>query len=170
MKAVTALLASLALALCSSCGEPKLGEKLKSDQLLFMSDDHPAMAAAFRKSKATLNEFLESTKSPSPTMTSVAVKVALTDGKETEYFWITPFERLPDGRFTGEVNNTPVQVRNYSMGQKISFSEKEIVDWMYYDKAERKMHGNFTLCALLTVESKAEADEVKRRLGLQCDS
>ncbi|MES2712542.1 MAG: DUF2314 domain-containing protein, partial [Pseudomonadota bacterium] len=63
--------------------------------------------------------------------------------------------------------NTPRHVRGYREGQRLSFVQAEIVDWMFID-AEGRMRGNRTACVLLEQESVAAREEFRRAYGLDC--
>lgn len=164
---------SIAFLLLACIAVPELGakdlvEKSRRDEIVRMSDDDPAMAQAFRKAKATLDQFLKIAASPPPNATSFAVKIAISDDKETEYFWILPFTRTGES-FKGKLNNTPHLVRHVSEGQEIQFKKSEIVDWTYVDRSARRTYGNFTACALLTQEAPEEAAKFRKHYGLECD-
>jgi uncharacterized protein YegJ (DUF2314 family) len=132
-----------------------------------LSDDDPGMAAAMRKARATLKDFLALARNPQPTMKGFAVKVPVREGKEGEYFWIAPFERKGT-RFTGQINNTPRTLHNVKAGQTIEFAEEEIADWLYLDND--KMKGNYTACALIRSAPKDQQEAFKKRYGLDCDA
>ena len=140
-------------------------QRAERDELFLVPNEDPTMAAAMRKARATLKDFLAQSRAPGPKMQGFAVKVAVREGSTGEYFWITPFEQQGD-RFAGAINNTPRAVRSVKSGQKITFSESEISDWMYMDNG--KMKGNFTACALLAREPKAQVEAFKKRFGLDC--
>lgn len=144
-------------------------DRAQGDAVTFVSDDDPAMAAAFRKARTTLDSFLELAASPPPNTDSFALKVGVSDGDQTEYFWISPFERT-DASFSGRINNSPRVVSSVQEGEEIQFERSDIVDWTYENTAEGKMYGNFTACALLSHESEEEAAEFKAHYGLDCDS
>ncbi len=143
-------------------------ERSKRDEIVVMSDDHPAMRAAFEKARAGLDGFLALLDKPPPGTRLYAVKIAIHDGDETEYFWLVELKRSGE-RFTGRLNNTPRSVKTVREGQVLTFGREEIRDWMYVDDGRRRMVGNFTLCALLTKESRKSAEEMKRATGLVCD-
>jgi len=126
------------------------------------------MARAFTKARASLDDFLALAQAPPPNTETFALKVAVSDSKDTEYFWISPFS-YDDSVFRGRLSNTPRLVTNVSEGQEISFKKSEIVDWMYIDTAKRRMYGNFTACALLTKETPENAADFRRHYGLECD-
>jgi len=164
MKALVSALAVMA-ALASSAMAQTALQKAERDELLLLPKNDPDMAAAMIKARATLAEFLATMKKPTASMRGFAVKVALREGKDLEYVWITPFEKK-DGAFSGVVGNTPRAVRSVKRGQTHDFVEREIVDWLYMDGD--KMKGNFTSCPLLKNEPPAQAKAVIDRLGLDC--
>jgi uncharacterized protein YegJ (DUF2314 family) len=143
-------------------------EKAKKDEIIHMPSEEPAMAAAFRKAQASLDGFLDIAKSPPADLKSIALKVRITEGGNSEYFWITPF-RVEDDGFSGTLNNEPRVVRSVKNGQQLKFKRSDVVDWMYFDAGKGQMHGNFTACALLTRESAQERERFKRAYGLNCD-
>src|SRR5262245_20741198 len=141
-------------------------DKAERDELAIVPQDDPLMAAAMRKARATLPEFLALAASPRPTMFGFAVKVALRHGAEAEYFWIHPFDHAA-GKFPGRPNNTPRVVRDAMLGHKIAFTEREIVDWMYMDGDTTK--GNFSARALIKRASPEEREAFRKRFGLEDD-
>ena len=141
-------------------------KKAERDELAFVAKSDPVMAKAMSKARATLPDFLSTAAAPKAGMDGFAVKVAIRDGEQAEYFWITPFT-TKDGAFSGEINNTPRLVHSVKLGQTITFDKSEIVDWMYLDGDNMK--GNYTACALLKSASKREVEEFKKRFGLDCD-
>lgn len=143
-------------------------DKAKRDEVTRVPDNDPEMAKAFRKAQTTLDGFLAIARSPSPHMRSVSVKVAVSDTNDTEYFWVTPFTEN-DGYFRGRISNNPRLVKNVSLNDEIKFERSRIVDWMYVDTLKKKMHGNFTACALLKHEPPSEAEKFRKQFGLECD-
>ena len=95
------------------------------------------------------------------------LKVGLTDGRNTEYFWVGDFERQGE-QYQATLANTPNTVRGYRNGQRISFQPGQIVDWMFLEPGKKRMHGNFTACALLSKEPPKEAAAFKKQYGLSC--
>lgn len=140
----------------------------REEPLAFMADDHPAMKRAFAKARAGLDGFLELAAKKPPEMGRFAVKVGISEGKETEYFWITDFSQNGE-RLAGKIGNTPQMVRTVKLDQTYEFTKDQIVDWLYLDRPKRKMVGNFTYCALLTSEPPAQAEAARRRFNLDCE-
>jgi uncharacterized protein YegJ (DUF2314 family) len=148
---------------------PGLVDRAKKDKVIMVGDDDAAMAKAFQQARAGLDEFLAMARKPPAHYFSVAVKVGVTDKGATEFFWLLPFRETATG-YVGAINNNPELVSSVKMGQDITFEKKEIVDWMYVDTAQKRMFGNFTLCALLTKENPEEARDLKKRIGLECEA
>lgn len=142
-------------------------DRAKEDEIVAVPKGDPDMEAAFRQARETLKTFLDLARTPRSTITSMAVKVAVRDGGETEYFWISPFTEQ-DGRFVGKINNTPRSVHNVKLGQTITFKQSDVVDWLYRENG--KMFGNFTACALLKHVPPSEMQAFKREYGLNCES
>src|SRR5262245_46307660 len=144
-----------------------LADRAKRDELAQVERDDPHMAAAMRKSREALPDFLTLARAPRPTTTNFAVKIGIpAEGNRTEYFWIQPFAQH-GSKYAGRINNTPRMVKTVKFGQTIEFSEDEIVDWVYHESG--KMHGNYTACALLKHEPPDQAEAFKKEFGLSCD-
>ena len=141
---------------------------IEKDEIVHMADEAPAMRKAFAVARASLDDFLTIAKKPPEHLTSFALKVAVSDGGSTEYFWVTDFEAKGGARFSGEINNEPRVVKTVKMGQRYAFARSQIVDWMYMDESEQKIVGNLTMCALLTQESKEDAEELRKQYKLDC--
>jgi uncharacterized protein YegJ (DUF2314 family) len=146
-----------------------ISDRAKQDELVFMRDEEPAMRKAFARASESLNDFFAKAAAASPGHQFFGLKVAISEGEKTEYFWVNNFAKKDDGNFEGTIGNEPRMVKTVKFGQRYSFPRSQIVDWIYMVKSERQMVGNFTMCALLTQESKAEAEATKRRFKLDCD-
>jgi uncharacterized protein YegJ (DUF2314 family) len=105
--------------------------------------------------------------SPRATITSFAVKIAIPEGNDAEFFWVSPFKRR-ETDFVGRINNTPRTVKSVKLGQFIVFGEDDILDWLYHENG--RMHGNFTACAILKREPVQQAQAFMKKFGLNCDS
>jgi uncharacterized protein YegJ (DUF2314 family) len=160
-------IACLALSLTPALGADTAVDRAKNDEIVAVPKGDPDMEAAFRQARATLKGFLELARAPRSSITSMAVKIAIRDRGETEYFWISPFKEK-DGAFLGKIDNTPRSVRNVKLGQTITFQTSDIVDWLY--REDGKMFGNYTACALLKQASPSERKAFAQEYGLNCDS
>jgi uncharacterized protein YegJ (DUF2314 family) len=161
--AVAAILAGL---VASPTAAQTVTEKAERDETAIVAKSDPVTAAAMRKAQVELPSFLALSTAPKPGMEGFAVKVAIREGEEAEYFWIVPF--TANGRqFSGAINNAPRAVHSVKFGETITFDQSEIVDWMYFDNGE--MEGNYTACALLKSAPASEAEEFKQRFHFHCD-
>jgi uncharacterized protein YegJ (DUF2314 family) len=143
-----------------------LMDKARRDDVATVEKNDPDMAAAFRKARETLPEFLALARAPRPTANKLAVKIAIPAGDDDEYFWLTSFESRGD-KYAGRINNTP-RAAKVKFGQVVEFSQAEIVDWLFMEGG--KMHGNFTACALLKREPADQVEAMRKQYGLSCDS
>lgn len=141
-------------------------QRAQRDEIAMVAKGDRDMEDAFRKARASLDDFIALLRKPRPTITNLAVKVRVGDANGDEYFWVSrPTEK--DGRFIGRLDNTPRIVKNVKEGQLISFKREEIFDWLY--REDGKMLGNFTACALVKKEPPREAAAFKQRFKLTCD-
>jgi uncharacterized protein YegJ (DUF2314 family) len=107
----------LALFLTSALGADTAVDRAKKDEIVSVPKGDPDMEAAFRQARETLKGFLELARAPRSSITSMAVKVAIYDRGETEYFWISPFKEK-DGGFVGAIDNRPRSVRNVKLARR----------------------------------------------------
>jgi uncharacterized protein YegJ (DUF2314 family) len=157
----------VALAAVASANAQGISAQAASDEVIHMRSEEPAMRKAFARASETLSGFLELAAMPKAGTTNHALKVAISDGKNTEYFWVNHFGNEGDV-FTGTLNNEPRLVRKHKLGERITFRREQIVDWTYIDRVNRKTMGNFTACALLSKEPPEEAEAFMRQYGLSC--
>ena len=157
----------LLIALPTASGQ-SIVQRAERDEVSFMAREEPAMRKAFEQAKSTLDPFLKLASSPMEGTTGYALKVAVSDGRNTEYFWVNRFVAQGD-RFTGHLGNEPRLVKKYKFDERFPFDREQIVDWTYTDTKSRRMHGNYTACALLTKEPPAQAQAFKQKYGLSCE-
>ena len=158
--------ASLLLISALGCTQSITG-RVRNDEMTSAQSEEPALRRAAEKAQATLDEFLAKAKQQPAGTSAYALKVRVQEGRDTEYFWVDEFT-WSDGSFTGRINNEPRLVKSIKPGQVYNFSRSQIADWKYVDEKSGKTFGNFTACALLSKEPPAQADEIKRRDGLDC--
>ena len=144
-----------------------LSERAARDEITMVEKDDPAMSRAFEKARRTFPEFLALAEQPPARYSGFSIKVRISDGKNDEYFWVAPFSHTGSS-YTGTLDNDGELITSYHAGQKITFPESDIVDWLYHDEATGAMKGNFTACALLTHEDPKEAAQFKKDYGLEC--
>jgi uncharacterized protein YegJ (DUF2314 family) len=119
MLKLTAFFASFALVSLSTA--QTVVDRARADELVFMSDNDPAMRQAFARARATVDEFLSKAKEPAPGTVHYAVKVGVREGKDTEYFWVGDFTEDTSGMFSGRIDNEPRLVKKVKEGQRYTF-------------------------------------------------
>lgn len=138
------------------------GATATSEDQVVSDYDEAEMDAAIEKAKATIDVFVKELKDP--TGEDHAVKVGISDSKNTEYFWMS--DLTFDGtQFKGTINNEPMLVDNVEEGQSWSVAKADAVDWMF--TKDGKIHGNRTMVPLLKSMPKAEADAFREMLADQ---
>ena len=160
--------ALLLLCLMTGCSAPAdsqtIVERAVADEVTVRDDDDPAMKAAFKKARDSLDSAFQAVE-----LSSLSVKVGIEEDGNTEYFWLNDLSRTGD-RYSGVINNEPRMVANVRFGQTYEFARGQIVDWTYADARSGKMRGNFTACALLSHEPPEQAAEFRKQYGLDCDA
>jgi uncharacterized protein YegJ (DUF2314 family) len=145
-----------------------IAERAARDETIHMAAEEPAMRKAFERASATLPDFLRRAARPDPGTSEYALKVAISEGRRTEYFWVTGFGRQ-GAKFHGILANEPRVVRKHRSGERIVFARSQIVDWTYFDDVAHRTHGNFTACALLSKEPAEQAAALRQEHGLACE-
>ena len=164
-------LCGLHVALLSAWPAPlhaaSLVDRARKDEAASMPDEDPAMRKAFEAARASLDGFLEKLKSPPTGTGGYAVKVGIRSGTDIEYLWVGNLS-IDGDRLSGRIDNAPRTVKTVKAGDTHGFDRADIVDWLYIDRPRRRMHGNFTACALMTREPPKEAAALRKQLGLAC--
>jgi uncharacterized protein YegJ (DUF2314 family) len=162
------LLVSLALSSMAAVNAQSISDLAVRDETIHMSREEPAMRKAFARAAQSLPDFLSLAAKPKQGTSSYALKVAVSDGKNTEYFWVNEFTNQGDA-FSGRLNNEPRMVKKYKLGERFAFHRTQIADWTYIDEAGNKTVGNFTACALLSKQPPDQAAAFMRQYGLSCE-
>lgn len=160
-------IALLAAMFATAASAQSLVERAARDEVAHMASEEPVMQAAFSKARATLDDFLQKAAKPREGTSNYALKVAVSEGSNTEYFWVNRFAGDGD-QFSGHLGNEPRIVKKYKFDERFTFKRSQIVDWTYLDQSANAMLGNFTACALLTKETAANAEAFKRRYRFKC--
>src|SRR5262245_21385808 len=111
--AVFALLAlALAVAGTEQASAQTVMDKIRRDEVILLPKDDPDMAAAMRKARESLPQFLTLARAPSASTSHFAVKVGIHDKARdfVEYFWIAQFVEK-NGRYSGRIDNEPNSVK-----------------------------------------------------------
>ena len=163
LRHLAALLLCVAVLACTQ----SITGRARTDEMTTVPSEQPALQRAAEKAQATLDDFLTKAKQQPAGTSAYALKVRVQEGRDTEYFWVEEFT-WSDGSFTGKINNEPRVVKSIQPGQIVRFSRSQVADWKYLDEKNGKTFGNFTACALLSQQPPAQAEETKRRDGLDC--
>jgi len=122
-----------------ACAQSPL-DKARRDEVKLVPSEDPDMEAAYRKARATLDDFLRIAASPPSSLERFSLKVAVREKGDTEYFWVRNFSA--DGnRFRGTIANTPRIVRNVKAGQQIEFSRADIFEYVEHELLKHSRDG-----------------------------
>jgi len=132
----------------------------KPETLIEGGYNQQEMDAAIARARAELPKFLEEFQAGNGE--SFGVKAPITDGKETEHFWLVDIE-LQGDEFKGRIGNEPGIVKNVREGQEWRIKKSEISDWMFI--RDDKIHGNYTMRPLLKTLPPEEAAQWRARLA-----
>jgi uncharacterized protein YegJ (DUF2314 family) len=141
-------------------------QKAERDELVYLALNDSVMAATIQNARDSLPGFLALAKRPAPEMKGFAVKIALLGDGGPEFFWIHPFAHVGT-RFIGQIGNMPRTVDGLKMGDTITFTRCNIVDWMYMDAGI--MRGNYSARATLRTALPQDRAAFRRRFGLDFD-
>ncbi|TCU73706.1 uncharacterized protein YegJ (DUF2314 family) [Bradyrhizobium sp. R2.2-H] len=122
----------------------------------------PEMNAAIERGRATLPTFWASYVSPKPSETGHALKVRFSTRKGGEHIWVGEVKKQPDGTFTGLLANEPRDLPGKHAGDKVSFGEADVSDWMFTRNG--KIVGGETIKPTLKSLPKADADAIRARM------
>lgn len=138
------LLSLLALAVVA-CAAP-VPSPADADTIIKAPRGDPELARAAERAQATWSEFAAKTFPPAPGTHGHTVKIALRVGDVIEWVWIGELKGSDNGLISGVLMNEPVDVDGYTIGQPMTASQDEIVDWMYF--AGDRAVGGYSVCVL----------------------
>lgn len=124
------------------------------DTVVPVAPGNKAMDAAIAKARGSIAEFWRQHAKPDPGVEFLALKVRISDGKATEYFWLIEIQRK-GAAHSGIINNDPNRVTKVKLGQRYSFKEADISDWTYMRNG--RIVGNETLRVLLDMMPPEDA-------------
>jgi len=142
----------LALAI-AGCGNKSDRDKNPADKVSYDAKDDPIMNAAMEKARASVKIFIAALNNQKLGQSGFSVKMAFSDGENTEHMWLSPVT-FDGTAFTGTVNNDPEKVKTVKIGQKASVTPDKISDWMYIDNG--KLVGGETMRAMRATMSPAD--------------
>lgn len=101
-----------------------------SSGVMTFAKDDAAMSAAISKSRQTAPQFIEHLASPGAGETDFSIKVPVTQGNQTEHFWLNKVT-YDGSSFHGVIDNDPEIVTNIKLGQEWTCAPAQISDWIY---------------------------------------
>jgi uncharacterized protein YegJ (DUF2314 family) len=136
-------------------GEAKVTQRDSEPDIIQIDDNDPRMIAATAEARATAVEFAKALAVPRPNQAAFAVKMPVSDGKHTEYMWIS--ELSFDGQaFRGRLGNRPAALTGVKVGDELTVKVSDLSDWMYVE--DNRLVGGYTLRVLRdSVSPKARA-------------
>ncbi|RTL68381.1 MAG: DUF2314 domain-containing protein [Hyphomicrobiales bacterium] len=157
---------ALAVAAAVVVAAPSLrapGIALAQDKTIDFSSDDQAMNAAIQKARGNLGSYWKSFASPGPGERDFFLKVAIPYGQSSgrEHFWLRDIARDGD-RIVGTIDNDPNHATHVHRGQRYTFGEADITDWMF--RRNGKIVGAETLRVMLPKMPKAQADGFRAQL------
>lgn len=153
-----ALMAALIATAPTACGE---APKSSNDKVIPIAGDDQEMNAAIAKARASIGEFWRQHANPDPGVTGLALKVRISDGLHVEHFWLIEIARS-GATLSGIVNNEAMSVTNVREGERYTFKDTDISDWMYVRNG--KVVGNETVRVLIKHMTPEEAAETRAML------
>lgn len=145
---------------------PAAAQTVAKDEVVTVPNSNQAMARAISRARETLPIFFKLKTAPKSGQQGFALKVGISDGKNTEHFWLKDIKRNGNS-FTGTIDNTPRSVTHVKYGQRFGFPQKDISDWMY--RQNGKIYGGYTIRVLLKMIPKADAERLKAMLAFKPD-
>ncbi len=115
----------------------------------------PEIEASRIEARKYLSRFLDEAKSPPSSWQTVTLKAALQGETTVENIWISDFRETTPGTFEGLLANDPVDLPGKAAGDRVTFTQDQIVDWAYVEGG--RGYGFFSAHALLGKVSAEEA-------------
>ena len=104
------------------------------------------MDSAIKEAKENIKTFITLVKATKD-YKNFFIKRGFPDDKGNhEHIWISLL-KYGNGKFTGTLNNKPLNIKKMKLGQVVTVGEKEISDWMI--TSPKGLKGGYTLVALI---------------------
>lgn len=133
-------------------------------QVIMVDDNDKDMARAIKNARRTVSDFIQRLKHPQKYDESFSIKKKIQYHGEIEHFWLSNVT-YRNGVFAGKIANQPELVKNVQFGDTVKVKETEISDWMWLNRG--KMHGGYTLRAMLKYMSLNQADALRAQYQLE---
>lgn len=121
-----------------------------------------AMNAAGAAARKTLPGFWDTFAAARAGDSGFSIKVRIPYGNSGEHFWTSDVERSGDV-IHARIANDPNYATSVKKGQRIEVDPAAISDWMFWRNG--RIHGGYTLRAMLPRLSKKQAGEWRVRLA-----
>ncbi|MGO1075293.1 DUF2314 domain-containing protein [Inquilinus sp. CA228] len=125
--------------------------------IAWFRESDPAMNGAIRKARDTLPVFRKYLSHPSTDVTSIQLKVRLTQGDENEHVWLADVAIQNDG-FVGTITNRIEYVSGYKLGERIKVRPGSVSDWMVV--TTKGIRGAYSLQVILAREKPADPHDL----------
>ncbi len=122
----------------------------------------PIMNAAIEKARSSLPVFWSKFTDHTAEEDSFSLKIAISEGEETEHFWCGEIEGNAT-KASCKISNEPQVVHSVSEGQRIEVDPQLISDWMYM--LNGRIKGGETIRVIIPTLSKDEADYYRSLLA-----
>jgi uncharacterized protein YegJ (DUF2314 family) len=149
------------LAIVAGIMVPGCADHYPADKVTKVADDDPRMNVAMDKARSTVSSFIAALHSPGPGQSGFTVKMAFTEGSNTDHIWLAPVSY--DGKsLHGTVSNVPTTVKSVEMGQQAAVLPSKISDWMYLENG--KVVGGHTIRVLRDTLSPSERADFDKKV------
>lgn len=111
-----------------------------------ISEDDPRMKAAVEEARRRWPEFVQAFQHPAPNQSNFAVKLPITDGRNTEFIWVA-VTSIQEDEILGDLANEPVDLGFMKLGDRVRGKLADLNDWAYLEDGE--MIGGFTSKVLM---------------------
>jgi uncharacterized protein YegJ (DUF2314 family) len=130
--------------------------------------DEAAMDRAISDARASWQQFARALANPSDNMTSFSIKKGFRvgDDAEAEHIWLTNVS-FDGERFTGEVNNEPVDTTEVRLGDIVQVTPEQLSDWMYVE--DGLLRGGYTIRVLVENSSPEERAQFLEEVGFRIE-
>jgi uncharacterized protein YegJ (DUF2314 family) len=128
------------------------------DQVIHVPANDTEMSDAIDKARSTLPQFWARYAKPGPGERNFSLKVRVIDNDRIEHFWVSRIEHKGEMLY-GTIDNEPKIVGTVKLGERISFKDDMISDWMFMRNG--KLVGNETMRPLLKRMPKEQADRYR---------
>ncbi|HEY0635183.1 MAG TPA: DUF2314 domain-containing protein [Gammaproteobacteria bacterium] len=159
-----------ALLLAAGCGSQQdSGVVQREGQPDYVrSFDEQAMEKAIHDARSSWQQFSRALMNPSDRMSGFSIKrgFRVGDDPEAEHIWLTDVS-FDGSRFTGRINNEPVDTREVKFGDIVEVAPEQLSDWMYIENGV--LRGGFTIRVLVKQRTPEEQAQFFERAGFRIE-